>query len=505
MRVETPSLAEMIRTALSRPADQRALQFRGQWYSWGWIAAAAERVDRLLDEAGVGPGDAIAIAPANRPVCAAVLLGLMARSRDVVMIYAYQSPEAIGRKIAELKCAVVLAQAESWEAPARQAAIDTGALAISLSEDAQVLVPGTRLDRTRTHRAAESEPGLHLLTSGTTGPAKLRHQTYHFVRQSMVIETPVHPLGAPAPETPTTHDKAFGNIAGLYSYLPHAVSGRAVIMHEKFTLADWLDYVREWRPVSSALAPAALRQLMDADVPKEALSSLKYMGGGASALDPDLQKAFQDKYGILILQSYGATEFGGIVSMVFPAHIETFGPEKAMSVGRPWAGAEFRIVDPESGAILPAGQAGNFHVRMPRLGPDWVATSDLAKLDEDGFLYYLGRSDGAIVRGGFKIDPEQVRSALMAHPAVSDALVAGAPDRRLGEVPVAAFKVRVGQPTPSADELKAHLRARLPATFLPVAYYAVDAIPLTATNKPDLGAVRALYENALQAAEMEKI
>jgi acyl-CoA synthetase (AMP-forming)/AMP-acid ligase II len=494
MAGDHPSLAELIHLALDRPADQRALQYDGRWYDWGWMRRTAERVNGLLEAAGIGPDDAVAIAPANRPACAATLLALLAGARDVVMIYAYQSPEAIGRKIRELNCAAVLAQPETWQEPARQAAIETGCVAVSLGEDAQAIVPGTRVDRGVAHRRAEKQAGVHLLTSGTTGPPKLRHLKYDFILRSMVLESPVHPYGAPAPPTPALHTNAFGNIAGLYSWLPNVVSGRPSVMLEKFTLRDWLAYVKEWKPASAGMPPAGFRQLIDEDVPVEALAGIKYMSGGASALDADLQRAVEQKYGVIILQAYGATEFGGVVSSVQPQHIEEFGPEKALSVGRPWAGSEFRIVDPQTGAVLPPEQPGELHVRVPRLGPDWVRTSDLAKLDADGFLYYLGRSDGAIVRGGFKIDPEAVRAALMAHPAVSDAIVAGAPDRRLGEVPVAAYALRPGAAAPSVEALKAHLRARLPATFMPVAYFQVETLPMTPTNKPDLGAVRAMFE-----------
>jgi acyl-coenzyme A synthetase/AMP-(fatty) acid ligase len=493
MQSEVPSLPGLVEAALARDPDARAIQFHKRWYDWGWMRRTADRVNALLDEAGVGPGDAIAIAPGNRPACAAALLGLIARGRDIVMIYAYQSPEAIGRKVRDLNCAAVLLQPDAWADATVQTAQETGAVGVSLSEDAVDLVPATRLDRTAEHRRAEEVTGIHLLTSGTTGPPKLRHLKYDFICRSMVVESPIHPFGAPPPATPTTHGSAFGNIAGLYSWLPNVISGRPVVMSEKFDLAEWLDYVREWRPISAGMPPAAYRQLMDLDIPPEDLASIKYMSGGASHFDPDLLVAVEQKYGVKILQAYGATEFGGVVASVSIEHLEKYGPEKSLSVGRPWAGAEFRIVDPDTGDILPAGVKGELHVRVPRLGPDWVRTSDLCKLDEDGFLYYLGRSDGAIVRGGFKIDPEAVRAALMSHPAIFDAIVAGAPDRRLGEVPVTAYVVRPGHEAPSVEELKAHLRAQLPATFLPTGYKQVAALPFTPTNKPDLGAVRAMF------------
>jgi acyl-CoA synthetase (AMP-forming)/AMP-acid ligase II len=495
MQEGASKFSDLLLAALARPAGERAIQYRGEWYDWAWMRRTAERVNALLDEAGVGQEDAIAIAPGNRPACAAALLGLFGRLRDVVMIYAYQSPEAIGRKIRDLNCAAVLAQPEAWEEPARQAAVETGALAISLGETAQEIVSGTSVDRSVQHRRAEEPTGIHLLTSGTTGPPKLRHQTYDFVFRSMVVESAVHPYGDPPLTTPVMFASAFGNIAGLYSWLPNVVSGRPVIMVDKFRLAEFLAYVKEWRPVSANMPPAGYREMMDQDVPPEALAGVKYMGGGASAFDADLQDAVQKKYGVLILQSYGATEFGGVVAMVRPEHIEEFGVEKAFSVGRPRPGVKFRIVDPETGEILPPGTPGEFHVWVPRVGPEWLRTSDLAKVDEDGFLYYLGRTDGAIVRGGFKVDPEAVRAALLAHPAIYDAVVAGAPDRRLGEVPVAAYVVRSGEPGPTPEELDAHLRGRLPATFVPKAYRQVEALPFTPTNKPDLGAVRAMFED----------
>jgi acyl-CoA synthetase (AMP-forming)/AMP-acid ligase II len=491
-----PPLKDLIQTALDRPAEAWALQFHRRWYDWGWMKRTAERLNALLDEAGIGPGDAVAIAPANRPACAAALLGLIAAERDIVMIYAYQTPEALALKVRDLNCAAVLLQAEAWAEPTLRAVADAGAVAISLSEDSLEIVPGTKIDRAAEHRRAAEEAGVHLLTSGTTGPPKLRHLKYDFISRCMVVESAVHVYGTPAPTTPTMHGSAFGNISGLYAWLPHVVSGRPVVMSEKFNLAEWLDYVREWNPVSAGMPPAGFRQLMDADVPAEALAGIKYMSGGASAFDADLQAAVQEKYGVIVLQAYGATEFGGVVASMSPEHIEQFGIEKSFSVGRPWAGSEFRIVDPDTGQILPANQPGELYLRVPRVGPDWIRTSDLAKVDDDGFLYYLGRSDGAIVRGGFKIDPEAVRAALMAHPAIFDAIVAGAPDRRLGEVPVAAYVVRRGMAAPSVEDLKAHMRDRLPATFIPTGFRELKELPYTPTNKQDLGAIRAMFSES---------
>jgi long-chain acyl-CoA synthetase len=493
MRDEAPPLSQMIGAAFARGAGARAIEFQGRWYDWAWMDGTARRVLRLLDEAGVPEDAAIAFAPANQPGCAAALLGLIAAGREIVMIYAYQSPEALGRKVRELGCAAVLAETRIWQEELIEAAAATGALGIAIGQDGQNIVRGTSFDPAASHRVADARRGIVLLTSGTTGPAKLLHTDYALVRTSMVLQSTVHPFGTPAPTVPAMHNAAFGNIAGLYTWLPHVVADRPVIMREKFNLDEYLDYVRTYRPLAAGMPNSAFRELIDRGEPPETFAGISYMGAGACAMDPELQRAVEERFGVRVLHAYGATEFGGVVSKTAPEDIEAFGPEKAYSVGRPIGEAQFRVVDQETGAELPADTTGVLHVKIPRVGPDWMATSDLCRLDGDGFLWYVGRNDGAIVRGGFKIDPEAVRAALMTHPAIFDAIVAGVPERRLGEVPAAAYVVRAGMAAPAAEELKDHLRARLPATFLPKAFRQVSALPLTPTNKPDLAAVRAMF------------
>ena len=112
-----------------------------------------------------------------------------------------------------------------------------------------------------------------------------------------------------------------------------------------------------------------------------------------------------------------------------------------------WAGAslgaQLRVVD-DDGAPLGPDQAGLLEVKPGQLGPaaDWMRTTDMARIDADGFLWILGRADQAIIRGGFKVMPDDVRTALESHPAVRGAAVVGRPDDRLGETPVAMVELR---------------------------------------------------------------
>jgi acyl-coenzyme A synthetase/AMP-(fatty) acid ligase len=114
-------------------------------------------------------------------------------------------------------------------------------------------------------------------------------------------------------------------------------------------------------------------------------------------------------------------------------------------------------------------------------------------IDADGFLFLKGRADGAIMRGGFKVLPETVESALLLHPAVAAVSVVGVPDRRVVEVPAAAVQIRQGHAPPTAEALAGYLREQLLATQVPVHWRFVDALPKTPSYKIDRPAVKRLF------------
>src|SRR3546814_6392536 len=108
---------------------------------------------------------------------------------------------------------------------------------------------------------------------------------------------------------------------------------------------------------------------------------------------------------------------------------------------------------------LPSGAVGYLEAKVPAVGTHWIRTTDLAMIDEDGFIFHKGRGDGAILRGGFKVLPETIVQALTKHPAVFDASVIGQPDARLGQVPVAAVQLRSDAPKVSEDRKSKRLNS----------------------------------------------
>src|SRR5690606_39636688 len=134
---------------------------------------------------------------------------------------------------------------------------------------------------------------------------------------------------------------------------------------------------------------------------------------------------------------------------------------------------------PETHEVLPAGAEGLLELRSAQLGDgtSWVRTTDLAVLDADGFLWINGRADNAIIRGGFKVHPDDIVRAMEQHPAIREAAVVGVRDERLGQTPAAAYILRAGAAAPSEEELREFLKARLLPYQVPTRLMCVEDMP----------------------------
>ncbi len=486
----TPTLDQACAMALSRPAAQPAIEFEGRWHGWGELRQLADHLGTLLEASGAAPGASVVLVPRNQPSAIAALLSLIARHRTVRMVYAFQAPASLARDLMRLRPAVAVLAAQDCSEPVLAALREQGTAVIALDGLQARALPGLE----RAGRAADAQdpalpPRIEILTSGTTGPPKQFAVDYELIARHMV-----GPLaGDLSALPPSLLFFPLGNISGIYATLPPLLKGQRVVLAERFSVAGWHDYLLRYRPEASGLPPAGVQMVLDANLPREDLACLKRLGTGAAPLDPTVQRAFEERYGVPILLSYGATEFGGpVTAMTLELHAQ-WGQRKFGSVGRALPGAQLRVIDPDSGEALPPGQEGVLEVVSPRIGPDWIRTSDLAVLDEDGFLFHRGRRDGAIMRGGFKLLPETIERALMLHPAVSAAAAVGVDDARLGQVPAVAVQFRPGMAA-DTTELETHLRQHLPATHVPVHWRFVQELPRTPSLKVERPALRRLFE-----------
>ena len=496
-------LDTIIAQALAGDGDKVALDYKGQEVRWAYLRKVADGVEALLTKAGLGEAQQIGFVPRNRPSFAASMLALLAGRRSIVMVYAFQSPEAIGADLKRLNLPAVIADEQDWT-DATLGALARGALAISLSSDLDAeepvkLVAGD-LDADRSATAQPTDvPVVEMLTSGTTGAPKRSPMLFSTIETAVLAQGVLDQGGKSDGEgDPGTVNFPISNISGIYSYLPYAVSRRLVLFQEKFNLDDWISFVKRHRPTAVIIPPAGVRMLLDRkDVGDDALDGVKYVQVGTAAVDVDSHRAFEKRFGVTILLSYGATEFCGAATTMTAAQHEKFGEAKFGSVGKPTGQNVVKIVDPETRAELPAGETGLIEVKIPMLGDDFIRTTDLGMIDEDGFLFHRGRNDGVISRGGFKIMPGTIESVINKIEGVAVCSVVGAPDRRLGEVPVAVIEMQSGAAPITAADVEKAVRAALPSTNVPVAYLFPDEIPRTPSLKIDLKNVKKMAADAV--------
>ncbi|MFE4667558.1 AMP-binding protein [Streptomyces sp. NPDC056716] len=339
-------------------------------------------------------------------------------------------------------------------------------------------------------------PGAALVmrTSGTTGAARPVVLDHEGVGSG--IDTVIRSLrgtgrGSAGRPMPNLVPTSLALWAGVWNTLFALRLGAEVVLLDPFEPARYAALVQRFGIRSTILAPPMMTMLCD-DPAITGLGPLRYVRSVTAPLSPAQARRFHDRFGVGVLNSYGQTELGGEVAGWTAADLRAHGTGKLGAVGRPHPGVRIRIVD-EEGRGLPAGAVGEIWIGSPfatfeAAGPGehpadgFRRTGDLGRLDDDGFLWIEGRVSDTINRGGLKVVPHEVEEVLREHPDVADACVAGVPDARLGEVPVAWVRPATGR-TPDPGEIRAFARGRLGGYKVPVEVHRVDEFPRTEIGK----------------------
>ncbi|WP_203072802.1 class I adenylate-forming enzyme family protein [Falsiroseomonas ponticola] len=235
------------------------------------------------------------------------------------------------------------------------------------------------------------------------------------------------------------------------------------------------------------LVPTMIRRLLDENPAPLAFPTLRVLISSGSALHPEERIAIRTRLTPNLFEFYSSTEGGG-VSILTPSDCERH-PD---SVGRPGFRVEVEIVD-EHHIPQPAGTIGRLRYRSPASArgywraedgdafrDGWFYPGDLARLDEEGFLYLHGRAKDMIIRGGVNIYPQDIERVLREHPGIRDAAVTGAPSREMGEE-VAAFIV--ADDDVRDEDLRARCRAALAPYKVPTIIHRLAELPRNAGGK----------------------
>jgi long-chain acyl-CoA synthetase len=454
------------------------------------LDAQAMAIARALSAQGYARGDRIAILSANRSEFIAAYYGIM-RAGFVAVPVNFRFPAAtIDFILRDAGARLVFCDRPRRAAcPPDLPVVEFGAG--GPDGFAAFLDPG-RFDALAAH---PDEPAMFLYTSGSTGPPKgvvLSHQSHIWV-----VETR---LGG---QDLARH--RFLTAAPLYHMNALAIAKLAcaahatIVLQPQFSAPSYIEAIGRYRCTwLTAVPPMIAMMLRERDLmARTDFSSVEQVRMGSAPVSQSLMEALHRALPhAKVTNAYGTTEAGPVVFGPHPQNL----PQPETSVGYPHPQVALRLIDDagrvaDEGALemkCPALMLG-YHNRpdlpSPFTADGFYRTGDVFRRDDDGFFYFLGRTDDMFVSGGENIYPGDVERMLERHPAVAQAAVVPIDDDIKGQKPVAFVIARPGT-TPDADQIKQFALKNAPAYQHPRFVWFLDRLPLSTTNKIDRAALR---------------
>jgi fatty-acyl-CoA synthase len=349
-------------------------------------------------------------------------------------------------------------------------------------------------------------------TSGTTGnPKGVAYSHRSSFLHSLAATTPnaldLSERDTILPIVPMFHANAWG--------IPYAafLCGASLVMPGRFLQAEPLTrMIREERVTFSGAVPTIWADILRYGEDNEIdLSSIRMIICGGSAVPRSLMEAFEQRYGVRIVQAWGMTETSPLAAVAHPpAGVEIGEPGEMdwrAKTGRPVGGVELRIVA-DDGTPLPwdGDAVGEIEVRGPwitaayyrddtpeKFDDGWLRTGDVATVDAKGYVQITDRAKDIIKSGGEWISSVELENHLMAHPDVVEASVIAVPDPRWSERPLACVVRKAGS-TVDAAQLAKHLEGHVAKWQVPERWSFIDEVPKTSVGKFDKKVLRARHE-----------
>ncbi len=361
------------------------------------------------------------------------------------------------------------------------------------------------------------DPALLIYTSGTTGSPKgalMPHQALLGNLPGFSFSHDVFPQRGDMFWSPADWAWTGGLMDAL---LPTLNYGYPILGYRgRFDPEKALWLMEKYGVRNTFLFPTALKLMMKA-VPEPRRRFELQLRSIMSAGEPLGETVFnwaRNVLGIAVNEMFGQTEMNYVIG-----NSASIWPARPGSMGRPYPGHRVAVMD-DQGKELPRGEVGEVAVHRAgnpvffieywkapeatrnKYTGDWCRTGDLAKMDDEGYLWYMGRADDVFKSAGYRIGPAEIENCLLKHPAVANAAVIGKPDATRGTV-VKAFIVLAAGNVPTADleaGIQAHVRGRLAPYEYPKEIEFIDALPMTTTGKVQRRVLRQREEERLRAA-----
>lgn len=451
------------------PADDRALVAvdgngdRSE-LSFGQVSERSARLAGTLAAAGVGRGTVVMTVVGNTPDW---VLAMVACFR----LGAVALPCTEQLRTADLKARMDATEPMMVIAHQRdREAVDaTGFAGVVL------IVPDERLYDSPPAPAAElgpDDPALIVFTSGTSGaPKPIRHGQRYLDGQRVQAE---HWFGARPGDLAWCTAASGWSKSARNSFIAPWLQGAGALLHDaRFDPAHRLDVIDREGVDVLCMAPTEYRAIAKRTALRR-LPSVRHAVAAGEPLNPEIVRVWQEEAGVSVHDGYGQSETGALTGMPIGE------PVRPGSMGRALPGFKLWIEEGELCAdptTVPTfyidGPAGTWH------------TGDRVREDEDGFLWFEGRTDDVIISAGYRIGPFEVESALLSHPAVAEAAAVAAPDDERGQVvrAVVVLRDRHSGDEALARELKDHVKDRTAPYKYPRIVEFAESLPKTASGK----------------------
>jgi acetyl-CoA synthetase len=459
------------------PSSRRALvelarDGRRREWTFGEVADRSSRLANALLSHGVNRGDVVMTIIGNRPEWVLTMVACF-RIGAVAL--------ACNEQLRAHDLRVRLDAADPRLIVADQRNLDE--LSRASPDRGIVTIPDERLfshDPAPAVELAPTDPCLITFTSGTTGePSGIVHGQRYLPGQRLQAE---HWLDAREGDLVWCTAATGWSKSARNAFVAPWLRGATALLHDaRFDPLERLQIVARQRVNVLCMAPTEYRVIAKRTT-IEPLPSLRTLVAAGEALNPEVIRAFQDGVGLEIRDGYGQTETGQLTGNPV-GH-----PVRAGSMGLPLPGVELEVEDGELVLVDPTTDPtffiGDLEGTPAALGEPW-RTGDRVRRDENGYLYFEGRSDDVIISAGYRIGPFEVESALVSHAAVAEAAVVAAPDEERGSVVRAVVVLRDGF-APSeklAAELQDHVRAQTAPYKYPRIVEFASELPKTSSGK----------------------
>ena len=507
---------------------------------FGALQTMAERLSAVLAARGVGRGDRVAIVMPQRVETAVAHMAVYRLGAVAMPLSMLFGPEALAYRLNDSAARLAIVD-ESAIGALLQARVDCPGLETVLAVggaagqgdlDWDPALAGVQ-PRRRAERTAADDPAVLIYTSGTTGPPKgalIPHRALIGNLSGFVCSQNWYPHTRGPAHSALARGRADAAVfwspadwawtGGLMdALLPVLYFGRPIVAYQgRFTPEAAFALMQRHRVTHSFLFPTALKAMMKAEpAPRQRWRlRLRAVMSAGEAVGDAVFAWTRDALGVTLNEMFGQTEINYIVGNC-AATLDARGrpaagwPARPGSMGRPYPGHRVAVID-DAGQECPRGTPGDvaLHRRDVHGHPDpvfflgywhneaatrakftgdpadsWCRTGDMALMDDDGYLWYQGRSDDMFKAAGYRIGPSEVENCLVKHPAVANAAVVPKPDAERGALVKAYVVLAPGFAGDAAlvDALQRHVRGRLAPYEYPKEIEFIDALPMTTTGK----------------------